>query len=338
MSDKKKTKIILAYAAGILVLALCIAAAWFLPEAYGKWQDQRLIGQVQLSNRKEINFLDGDVLDQIVRWQELEACTDFFWESSEAWYFTVSSNWDEFVQACEEETRVWCENGLLPLEEEQLDFLSKPVIFAECRTLLAGENVIPVAILSFSMTDTFFENELESGCITVVLDTETKKAYYISVVGAGVQEYMAQQLGYASSADMKTKLMKTDRQSASDGPDTSGMNFAAVCGADRQAVTSNPGMLELDVDLEYDSFRMTAQRRVIVGEHYLASMGYPSSTMGYGVAVMFGPTNSPDVFMDCLYMESAEQGYWECIDGLIDTEVFCDTVYTEEYYGEIEAW
>lgn len=338
MSDKKKTKIILAYAAGILVLALCIAAAWFLPEAYGEWQDQRLIGQVQLSNREEIDFLDGDFLDQIARWQELEACTDFFWESSEAWYFTVSSNWNDFVEACEKEARVWCENGLLPIGEEQLDLSDRPVYLAECRTLLAGENVIPVAIFSFSLSDDIFEDERENGCITIVLDTETKKAYYMSVVGPGVREYMAQQLGYASLEDMQRMLVETNRLMSSERPDVSGMDFAAVCGADNGEVTLYPGELELEADMIYDSFQTIAQRRVIVGENYQSFMEFSNPVEGYGLAVMFGPSNSPGVFMECLYQEDADGGNWHSIDGLIDTELFCDVLYTGEYYDASGSW
>ena len=338
MSDKKKIKTILLYAAGVLVLALCIAAGWFLPEAYGNWQDSRLIGQVQLSDRAEIDFLDGAELDQISRWQELEVCTDFFWENGEGWYYTVTSEWDEYIQACEEEAKIWCANGLLPLEEEQLDLSKRVVYLVECRTLIAGENEIPVAIFSFSLDDDLFVGNSENGCVTMVLDAETKKAYYMSAVGAGVREYMAEQLGYSSLDDLQRNLVKNGSREFEVSPDISGMDFAAVCGADRAVVTSYPGYLELEADIVYDSFRTVAQRRLIEGENYQSFKEYSDSAAGYGIAVMFGPTSNPDVFMECLYKEDANGSYWQSIDGLIDTELFCDVLYTDGYYNGSENW
>lgn len=322
MSDKNKRKTILAYAAGIAILALCIAAAWFLPEAYGKWQDKRLIGQVQLSDRQEIDFLDGDVLDQIARWQELEACTDFFWETGEAWNWTVMTHMDELVQACREEADAWRKSGLLPLTEKQINFSENSMFYSETRALLAGENVIPISIFSFSLAEDFLMDDGQNGCITIMLDIETKKAYYMSVVGNNVQEYMAQQLGYASQADMQKKLMENDGQAFSDALDISGMDFAAVCGADEVEVTSYPGMLELDVSLEYDSFQTVAQRRVIAGANYLESVGYPASAAGFGLAVVFGPTANPGIFLEGLYYGDGTEGYWNSVDVLSGTDLF----------------
>lgn len=324
---------ILAYAAGILILALCIAAAWFLPEIYGKWQDQRLIGQVQLSDREEIDFLDGDILDQIARWQELEACADFFWENGEEWYSAIETDWDGYMDACEEEAETWRDSGLLPLPENKLDFRGKSTYFYECRTLLAGENTIPVVIFSFSLSNDFAADE-DDGCVTIVLDIETKKAYYISVTGIDVREYMAEQLGYLSLEDMSRKLVESGRKVNNVSPDTSGMNFAAVCGADAASVTAYPGSLELDVEVGYDSFKAKAQRRVIVGENYMNAMGTGQMT-GYGLAVMFGPTSNPEVFAECLYLEGTDDYWqWRNVDWLDSTEIFCDVLYSEEVYSD----
>ena len=53
---------------------------------------------------------------------------------------------------------------------------------------------------------------------------------------------------------------------------------------------------------------------------------------------MFGPTESPGVFMECLYKEDTDGSYWQSIDGLIDTELFCDVLYTDGYYNGSENW
>lgn len=79
MTEHDIWKTVLAYAAGITILAVCLILALFFPNWYGSWQDEQLIGKVTLESRENIEFLDGDSLDIAGRMKKLGEATSIEW-------------------------------------------------------------------------------------------------------------------------------------------------------------------------------------------------------------------------------------------------------------------
>ena len=46
MTGNNRWKTLLAYTMGIVILAVSLIMAWFLPGWYSQWKDERLMGQV----------------------------------------------------------------------------------------------------------------------------------------------------------------------------------------------------------------------------------------------------------------------------------------------------
>lgn len=295
MAKLKQRKVVAAYAAGILVLVACIAAAWLLPEAYGRWQDKRQIGQVKLSKRESIKFLDGNSLDQIGRWKALSEYDEFYWHSGEMLYTTLETDLKEFKQKCMEEIGNWCDSGLLPLDKENLSVIVEQI---EGRVLWVNSEFIPLGIFSYHSP-----KSAEEVHINAVMDLDTKKLYYVSVTGEKVREYMAQQMGYDSLEGMQ-EFLAGGQEPLAVQPDISDMDFASVCGANACSVVCDPGRLELEAELQFDTFLLEACRRVVYNQEQFG--GY-----GYGIAVMFGCKDYPELFMDSLYSYNAQGEYEE---------------------------
>ncbi len=71
MNNRQKRKNVMKYLAGVLILLVSVFLAWILPESYGSWKDERMIGTVQLSEREKIEFLDGKSFEAQERWRIL---------------------------------------------------------------------------------------------------------------------------------------------------------------------------------------------------------------------------------------------------------------------------
>lgn len=351
MSDKKWKKTMMSYMAGTVILAACVSAAWFFPEAYGNWQDQRQIGKVQLSDRETIDFLDGSSLDQMGRWKMLSGygveadpgietapeigmaygggVLNYFWDSSsEGWLFTVQTNLDEYIRACSEEAARWCACGLLPFEEEQMDFSQGMVLSVETTALYLDQGIVPVTVCVF-----YQDNISNDRYFTVILDIETKKAYYISAFGREVSEYMAEQLGYESFFQMKNSLQSGERPHFLE-PDVSQMDFASACGAESADIAVTPGTLELDVRLQYDSFEIRGYRCVVRSDTLPAIPEETDETyMDFGLAVMFGPFGYPLLFSESMYNTMTAVA-----DGMVSHEMLVDTVTLYDYLTPGGIW
>lgn len=285
MAGKRKQRTWMIYAAAILVLALCTAAAWFLPGIYGKWQDRRQIGKVQLSSRDTIRFLDGDGLSQKMRWKMLSKCDaeDIFFELQPFYRSTDTA----MVQACADEIGRWCDSGLLPFAKEDVRIDNFTMMMNSDMAVYAKEESFSVAVYIFSAGIN------EEILLRAVMDIETGKLYYVSACGYAVQTYMAKQLGYSSLEEfygdrerLQTRLEQGESiefpLSDAEQPDFTGI----VDGIELQDGMDESG-LRIGKLLRIDSCRLCAGRMIVKSE-----IG------GYGLAVLYGPENYPELFAE----------------------------------------
>lgn len=263
---KKKWKCILEYILGAGSLAAVIAIAWFVPEWYAKWQEQYLLGNVTVSSRGEIQFLDTDSLDVISRLKLMEEADGLKWVGYDNISFDVNDKIKEYRKIVGE----WCRLGLLPAFTENMvaeDLMIYIWTFAE----MDEKSLIPFFVCRF---------DDGSDAVTVMADAEKNMIYYISVSGCRAEEYMAERLGY-ESADSLYKAVSSDIFLAQK-EDLSVYDFAGICGAESASVKAGDGNLNLDAELKFDSFEGHAYRRMVYTD---ASFG------SYGICVYFEMKN-----------------------------------------------
>lgn len=300
MTEKQRWKTVLQYAAGLLGLAVCVAVAIFVPEGYANWQDERLVGQVTLSDRENIEFIDADSLDLEGRLKILQEA-DYVGVAEELNLWTYGINEEKVEQQVWEAVKKWYDAGLLPEPPEELireADLQYYMLSFYLVNIQAGQARLPVYIGRFALPD--FENVL-----TVVMDQEKAILYYASVTGIYPMEHLAGELGYNSLDELKKMCQEGESWGRMSGdselPKGEEKDYASVCGALSSRVVDQFAPLEENVELEFETFQGYACRRIIYSEY------------GFGEAVMYGT----DLWCDVMAEMSDWYGFEESRSGLI---------------------
>lgn len=254
------------YAVGTAVLIAAVMTAWFLPDWYTRLQDERLLEQASFSTRESIQFLDKDSLELADRMKLLKEAESLSYDFS-----SFRTEWPEnqagqnLKEKCRRLVRRWTENGLL--SESYADWIVEPY------TLLITHNYAMADQTAIQVDMLIYMDEMGNS-MTVVMDADLDLLYYVSVAGTIAYEDMSHMLGYPSYSELLLEMERGDAINAE--PDTSEMDFAAVCGAKSAQIVTEQGMLECYVSLEFETFSGVAQRRVIC------------NGMGFGYAVIYG--------------------------------------------------
>lgn len=280
MAEKKRWKIVLEYGLGILLLAAALAFSLLGPEQYFDWQDRQMMGKATLSGREEIEFLDTESLDIAGRLKLLKEAET---------YLPFSLPWSEGpllvseadLNRCRYLLREWCDFGLIP--EEPLSWMTEETF------QISGSYTLYSETGHWTLTVQFWFFSYEEGTLTVVADAETDILYYVGVTGSGIENRMAEELGYDSFEAMQERLLSGERPLENE-MDYTAYDFASACGANYAVVTGEPGSPEMEVSLEFETFTGLAARRVICGDQ------------GLGVAVMYGTDLWTDFVSEILGM------------------------------------
>lgn len=265
---KKRWKIILEYLAGILLLSEVLIIAWCLPGWYGKWQDSEMMNQVTLSKREGISFLDMESLDLVGRLKILCDTDMFQWNEKYLKYYHIKSEEMislDMLEKCRNTMKIWCEAELLPekctswIDEKYLVLSSEHYIYTDTAAL-------PVNVM-------IFEPETNDR-VVLVMDQEHNFFYYASLSGTYAEDVMVHELGYESLKDMMISASEKKTHNKTTKDISTG--YSAVCGAESGSMTGSPDELECSVQLDFDTFHVTAWRDVIQND------------AGSGMAIVFG--------------------------------------------------
>lgn len=273
--DKDTWKIAGEYTAGFVVLAVVVAVAWFLPEWYGDWQDERMLGQVELSSREGIQFLDSDSLDIADRIKLLKDPASFSWG-----YEVFGIEWKDYADIYSSYTKTvsgWVDAGLLPKDCEEWSTPDQNVLI-DSRYIQVGSTMFPVYILCF-------EDEESENSLVVLMDSELDLIYYASVCGPLMEDSMARELGYASYEALVLAYREGRYSGGTDG-EIPVMDFAVPCGALEAQVDSVQGELEQEIVLQFETFSGQAWRKPV------------ENNLGYGMAVIYGTELWADFMTD----------------------------------------
>ncbi len=254
------------YAVGIAVLIAAVMTAWFLPDWYTRWQDERLLEQASFSARESIQFLDKDSLELADRMKLLKEAESLSYDfSSFATEWPGNYAGQNLHKKCRRLVRRWTENGLLL--GNYADWIVEPYTLLITHSYaMADQTAIQVDML-------IYLDEMGNS-MTVVMDADLDLLYYVSVAGTMAYENMSHMMGYPSYGELLMAMERGDAINAE--PDTSEMDFAAVCGAKSAQIAADQGMLECYASLEFETFSGVAQRRVIC------------NGLGFGYAVIYG--------------------------------------------------
>lgn len=311
-------KTVLRYAAGILALAVSVAAAWFLPGLYAGWQDARTEGRVVLSKRDNIQFLDTASLDLAGRLKMFEEAENFSWEwSLNSDYGGLKSATEETIDRFRGVMGDWCEAGLFP-EDCLAVITAENLMFSDTALVYLESAVLQVYGFHFREADGY--------AVTLLTDTDMDVIYYASVSGPSMLDVIAEDRGFASfeaMAQYNLRLLENQGIAPDDmeklresgayedlediysyvidmheqeirPAEESRYDFAAVCGAQGMEAERRYGNLEMDVRLTFESFTGHAYRTV-VGVSYFADIW---ESVGVGFAVMYGTDKWRDLVAD----------------------------------------
>lgn len=281
MQKKQNLRRICAYASGIAALAAAVAAAWFMPEWFGQWQDEKLLNQVTLETRGDIEFLDGDSIDRAGRLQALERTENLYWQTGG---YLAGLAADQ-VARCAEEVDRWIECGLLP--EECADWVNAERLFLlDSVTLYLDDGVFQAELFQFT------NSEAKSGYwgseLIILQDSETGMIYYASFSGRAFLEYLAKACGFGSWEEFEAYSGKVNYEIVWEkAEDISGLDFAGPCGGESAQVERIASYAPEDLDdyrgalmatVQFDTFESHAYRREV-----------STDIGGPGLAVMYGP-------------------------------------------------
>lgn len=247
------------YGLGILVLALSAAIAMFFPQWYGAWQDSQLLGEVQLSRRENISFIDTASLDNAGRLQLIVQAEEIMVETYEGYSSRVLQQPQEFLGVCRKQAEIFEESGLIPefyadlVTEDNCEMVTSPILILNENRILQVNFVV------------FRDWEEPAERLIMVMDAETDFVYYISFSGMkaseevlrrfgidtwGVLEYMAE-----SGGDLKVQsdiLELWDIQN--------------VCGAESVLICPSADLGYTEAELFFENFQTKALHCLIVGD------------------------------------------------------------------------
>lgn len=318
MNKRPGWKTVFAYTAGIVTLTVAVVIAWFLPEWYGQWQDERLMGQVTLSSRENIEFINSDSLDMAGRLQMLGQGKKFYWSDFFGYDIGYEENYS--VTKCRRILDKWYECGLLPIDCREWVSGEHEVLLISA-TLFVDNTAIPVYFLAFTDCRMYDEtSDYATGMLLVLMDSAKDIIYYISVSGDAVRDEMAVELGYESCAKMLENLWEGGEPPRKE-TDRSQLDFASICEAETAQITAEEGSLDLTVSLAFESFEGYAGRMIV------------SNEQGIGMAVMLGTERWKDLIPQILERLDSYEEY-------MSTEEWLQMIKNENYdavLGETEA-
>ena len=287
MNHENRWKMTVKYAGGMVWLAVTVALALFLPGLYAKWQDEKLTGEVVLSNRENIEFIDTKSLDIAGRMKILSEAENFYWaeennyvsllEASDMETFTALTgvSVDGVIAKCRRVIGQWGENGLLP------QYYSTIISSGDGEVMLgmlcADQSVLPVIVA------TFFGGENR---ILLLADLEMDLIYYAAVTGRRAEDFMAQQLGCESYTAMQELLWAGEALPQQEDA-RKDYGLAALTSAESAEIISDEG-LEFKAELVYENFKSSVGRAVILND------------MGFGLSVRMGPEILDDLILSML--------------------------------------
>ena len=285
----KSWKTALKYGFGILILAFSVAAAMYVPQWYGAWQDSQLLGQVQLSSRKNVSFIDTASLDNAGRLQLLAQTKEIRVETYEGYSSRVLQNPQDFLKACIDQAETFGKAGLLPefyvdlVTEDNCEVVSSPLL------ILDESRILQVNFVLFRKWGSPAER------LIMIMDAETDFVYYISFSGMKAADEVLRRFdidswgGLEYAAEIGRNLqIQTDILEA--------WNITDICGAEAEIHPyENFGYTE--VDLTYENFQTKAYQYLIIGdapgfafmfgtEDWNSLVNQELSTYGYAVEEM----------------------------------------------------
>ncbi len=283
MDSKQKRKNSMKYLFGILFLLVSVFLAWILPESYGNWKDERMIGTVKLSGREEITFLDGKSLEAQERWRIL-AEMDSGKQSMSAGIVdsielenAVTEEYTVLWQKGMEIIRQYAMADLLPFAWQEQYFGLMTMDWMVSKLVQFEKMSIPIVCMHF-----YLQTAKGEIGFTVLMDQELQLPYYVSAIGADVREGMAQEIGYISFENMYESLSQGGEQP--EGNEKK-IDFSAAFEMDSAELRqSSAGWLECDAAAYLDEIEIPVYRRVVEQKHY-----------GEGIAVYCGMQGWMDI-------------------------------------------
>lgn len=276
MNGKQKRKNNMKYLAGVLFLLVSVFLAWILPESYGSWKDERMIGTVKLSGREEITFLDGKSLEAQERWQMLAEMDSGKQNMSVEIVDSI-----ELENAVAEEYTVLWQKGMEIIRQyamaDLLPFAWQEQYFGLITMDWMVSEIVQFDKISIPMVCMHFYLQTAKGEIsfTVLMDQELQLPYYVSAIGVDVWEGMAQEIGYASFENMYESLAQGKTQP--EGKEKK-IDFSAAFEMDSVELRqSSAGRLECDAAAYLDEIEIPVYRRMVEQKYY-----------GEGIAICCG--------------------------------------------------
>lgn len=262
MRGRKNWKVMLQYAAGILLLMTSVGLAWFLPGWYSAWRDDQFLDQAVLSRREEIEFLDMQSLDMAGRMKLLGESEQVFWSGE----MGNGSTGDiiERLSVLRNTVTEWKQAGILPQKvfisaDTVEDFYNNAYVEDYCfPKILLDQGTLQVCVIC--MVD-----DLDGTSLLAIMDMEKDILYCLCIRGYEVQEQMAELLGYRNIEEMIKRVMNGDLLEQQE--DYSSYDFAAACHAREAVITGSPEELNFDVELKFDNFTGYANRRITGGNY-----------------------------------------------------------------------
>lgn len=266
MAEKEIWKKTAKYGIGVAVLAASVGAAWFVPGWYSGWQDSKLLDQVVVSSREDIQFLDVDALDIAGVMKMLSNADYYGWNYQE---YEVTG-----VQRIRQAVKEWEDLHMVPQGITRWIGVSDTNMEGTY-TVYTSQGSLSVNVVQFCKEEDF--------ALTVVMDADKDLIYYLSFSGDYFWNQLLEELRFETVEDL---------EEANYEGTISDMN---VCDAVFQimtcqqsaeyAVPVNAESAETEVDYEnwgftvklyFDAFEGQALARVI------------NSNDSVGCAVMYG--------------------------------------------------
>lgn len=284
MRQKDRWKIVLQYTIGVAALALCVAAAMFLPEQYAQWSDEKKLGKVTLSNRDTIDFLNAQQLDIEERLQKIYFAQDFYFMESIDFYPSLYFDSErDLLERCVHLTKEWCDAGLLPaqcetmargLEKAVKEGTDEYVISLDVAGWIgrssegSEEMMIPMFLITIESMGAW-----ES--LSLVMDGEVELLYCAVYNGDGAARQIIKELGYGTVEEADQYLENYGRL---DEPSIAPrkIDFAQAFGAKSAQAEETPKEFNVTAKLTFDTFEADAIRCLVMGDY-----------AGFGIAAVY---------------------------------------------------
>ncbi len=321
MNNRQKRKNVMKYLAGVLILLVSVFLAWILPESYGSWKDERMIGTVQLSEREKIEFLDGKSFEAQERWRilaemdsgkrNLFASVGYSAQAEAMAFDNSGALWEKGVEII----RRYAMADLLPLawQEEYRGMIM--LDWMEAGFVQFEDIGFPVVHMHLSLLTE--KGELS---FTLLMDLELQLPYYVSAVGADVMDGMARELGYTSVEDMSDWLRRGEKQPEAEN-EAGELDFTAAFEMDSVRLhRRNAGRLECEADAYLKETVVPIYRSVVERPYY-----------GEGIAVCCGM----DAWVDIQRHFAAESLNFDSSTVLNEMDNLIDTIVWKQRLGGV---